>query len=310
MEQHNASELTVEPTRFEMVPHWIMRHEKITGNALRLYLQLRSYAGSKEIAWPSKKTLAADLHVSAPTVEASLLILRDIGCIEITARFHADGRQTSNLYRVLWEEPSAIFFDSPPEKLDGDPPNNLGGDPLKKLDGDPPRKLGTNLYLDEPRQIEPRQIEPIHIKPRERSKLDIAFDEFWSAYPRRSGKIKAKDAFRKASKECDPSEIIAGAQAFADDPNRQDEFTPHPATWLNQGRWEDDPLPERGTGQLSKSEMNEKYSSKLDRQIEQYEKERLDAASRGESIIDFGEWTRRQDSGESRSHQGMGSNAY
>ena len=158
--------------------------------------------------------------------------------------------------------------------------------------------------------IEPTQIESIHENAGKKSKLDLSFDEFWSIYPRRSGKIKAKDAFRKASKECDPSEIIAGAQAFADDPNRQEEFTPHPATWLNQGRWEDDPLPERGTAQLSKSEMNEKYSSKLDRQIEQYEKERLDAASRGESIIDFGEWTRRQDSGESRSHQGMGSNAY
>ena len=293
-----------------MVPHWIMRHEKITGNALRLYLQLRSYAGSQETAWPSKKTLATDLHLSTPTVEASLLILQDIGCIEITARFHADGRQTSNLYRVLWEDPGAIFFDAPLEKLGGDPPTFLDGDHLKKLGGDPPRKLGTNLYKEELRQIEPRQIESIHAKPRERSKLDISFDEFWTAYPRRSGKIKAKDAFRKASKECDPSEIIAGAQAFADDPNRQEEFTPHPATWLNQGRWEDDPLPERGSAQLSKAEVNDNYLSKLDRQIEQYEKERLDAASRGESIIDFGEWTRRQDSGESRSHQGMGSNAY
>jgi hypothetical protein len=287
-----------------------MRHEKITGNALRLYLQLRSYAGSKEIAWPSKKRLATDLHLSAPTVEGSLLILRDIGCIEITSRFHSDGRQTSNLYRVLWEEPNTIFFGGPLEKLDGDPPNNLDGDPPENLDGDPPRKLGTNLYLEELRQSEPRPIEPIHAKPREKSKLDLYFDEFWSCYPRRSGKIKAKDAFRKASKECDPSEIIAGAQAFADDPNRQEEFTPHPATWLNQGRWEDDPLPERGSAQLSKTEVNDNYLSKLDRQIEQYEKERLDAASRGESIIDFGEWTRRQDSGESRSHQGMGSNAY
>jgi hypothetical protein len=293
-----------------MVPHWIMRHEKITGNALRLYLQLRSYAGSKEIAWPSKKTLATDLLLSTPTIEASLSILQSIGCIEISARFHPDGRQTSNLYRVLWHEPNEISLDGYLENLGGDPLNNLDGDPLKMLDGDPLKKLGTNLYLNEPRQIEPKPIEPIHAKPREKSKLDLSFDEFWSAYPRRSGKIKAKDAFRKASKECDPSEIIAGAQAFADDPNRQEEFTPHPATWLNQGRWEDDPLPERGTGQPSKTEANDKYLAKLDRQIEQYEKERLDAASRGESIIDFGEWTRRQDSGESRSHQGMGSNAY
>jgi hypothetical protein len=136
------------------------------------------------------------------------------------------------------------------------------------------------------------------------------FEDFWSVYPRRVAKIAAYAAWRKALLLTDAGTVIAGARAYADDPNRQEDFTAHPASWLNAGRWEDDPLPERGTAQLSKSEMNEKYSSKLDRQIEQYEKERLDAASRGESIIDFGEWTRRQDSGESRSHQGMGSNAY
>ena len=136
------------------------------------------------------------------------------------------------------------------------------------------------------------------------------YERFWKIYPRRVGKISAHAAWKKSLLAADAETIIKGAQAFADDPNRQEEFTPHPATWLNQGRWEDDPLPERGSAQLSKTEVNDNYLSKLDRQIEQYEKERLDAASRGESIIDFGEWTRRQDSGESRSHQGMGSNAH
>ena len=136
------------------------------------------------------------------------------------------------------------------------------------------------------------------------------YERFWRIYPRRVGKISAHAAWKKSLLAADAETIISGAQAFADDPNRQEEFTPHPATWLNQGRWEDDPLPERGSAQLSKTEVNDNYLSKLDRQIEQYEKERLDAASRGKSITDFGEWTRRQDSGESRSHQGMVSDAY
>lgn len=293
-----------------MVPHWIMRHEKITGNALRLYLQLRSYAGSKEVAWPSKKTLAKDLGVALNTIESAINALVEIGCIEYVSRFTDDGRQTSNLYTVLWDEPISIIESDPPKNWGGDSPKNWGGEDTKNWGGDPPKNWGTNLYLDEPRQIEPRPIEPIHAASSAKSKLDSSFDEFWSAYPRRSGKIKAKDAFRKASKECDPQTIIAGAQAFADDPNRQQEFTPHPATWLNQGRWEDDPLPERGTGQISKAEVNDKYLAKLDRQIQQYEMERLDAASRGENFIDFGEWTRREDSGHYRQGEGMGSNAH
>jgi hypothetical protein len=119
------------------------------------------------------------------------------------------------------------------------------------------------------------------------------YERFWKIYPRRVGKISAHAAWKKSLLAADAETIIQGAQAFADDPNRQEEFTPHPATWLNQGRWEDDALPERGSAQLSKTEVNDNYLSKLDRQIEQYEKERLDAAARGENITDFGEWTRR-----------------
>jgi hypothetical protein len=136
------------------------------------------------------------------------------------------------------------------------------------------------------------------------------YERFWKIYPRRVGKLASYAAWKKALMIADAESIIFGAQAFADDPNRQEEFTPHPATWLNQGRWEDDPLPERGTGQLSKSEVNDKYLAKLDRQIEQYEKERIDAASRGETIASFDQWTRRANSGDFRPGDGMGRDAY
>ena len=40
-------------------------------------------------------------------------------------------------------------------------------------------------------------------------------------------------------------EILQGVTRFVSDPNRIPTFTPHPATWLNQGRWSDEPLPPR-----------------------------------------------------------------
>jgi hypothetical protein len=72
------------------------------------------------------------------------------------------------------------------------------------------------------------------------------FDEFWSTYPRREGKGAARTAFAKAVAKVEtPSVILLGAERFAADPNREDGYTPHPATWLNQERWNDDPLPNR-----------------------------------------------------------------
>lgn len=72
-----------------------------------------------------------------------------------------------------------------------------------------------------------------------------SFDHFWSTYPRRAGKRAARAAFERALKRAPASTIIAGAERYRDDPNLEPSFTAHPSTWLNQDRWEDEPLPPR-----------------------------------------------------------------
>lgn len=70
------------------------------------------------------------------------------------------------------------------------------------------------------------------------------FKAFWDAYPRKVGKDDAFKAFGKAVKRAPFDEILAGISRYAVDPNLPDvEFIPHPATWLNGGRWADDPCP-------------------------------------------------------------------
>lgn len=69
------------------------------------------------------------------------------------------------------------------------------------------------------------------------------FDEFWSVYPRKVGKADALKAYTKALKSASAAEILEGAKRYAQDPNREPEYTAHPATWLNRGSWSDDPLP-------------------------------------------------------------------
>lgn len=77
------------------------------------------------------------------------------------------------------------------------------------------------------------------------SKRDIAegFLAFWQAYPNKKAKDAAAKAFAKAMTRIDDpdplSVILAGIERALpgwDDP----QFIPHPATWLNQGRWNDE----------------------------------------------------------------------
>jgi hypothetical protein len=78
---------------------------------------------------------------------------------------------------------------------------------------------------------------------RETEKESCAFFEFWKEYPRKVGKAAALKAWNNAkSKPCIEKIIEAIKKACLSDQWRKDngQFIPHPATWLNQGRWDDD----------------------------------------------------------------------
>ena len=68
------------------------------------------------------------------------------------------------------------------------------------------------------------------------------FEEFWMAYPRRVGREAARRSFEKALKLTSPADLMTATRRYAASRAGQDEnYTAHPATWLNQGRWADEP---------------------------------------------------------------------
>ena len=75
-----------------------------------------------------------------------------------------------------------------------------------------------------------------------------AFDSFYDIYPRKVGRAKAEARFSEAIKKGTPARVIVeAARRYARDPNlpRDRQYIPHPATWLFQGRWADEPQVER-----------------------------------------------------------------
>lgn len=84
------------------------------------------------------------------------------------------------------------------------------------------------------------------VKFRPRSQDDPNFIRFWQTWPRKIAKKSARLAWTNAIKLSDPETIIDAAKEFADYCERvgtESRFIPHPSTWLNGERWEDE-LPE------------------------------------------------------------------
>lgn len=80
------------------------------------------------------------------------------------------------------------------------------------------------------------------------------FEAWYQAYPRRVARKAAEKAYKKARETATAEQLLAGARAYADDPQRKPEFTKHPATWLNGECWLDEgaggpsPTPDRDAG--------------------------------------------------------------
>ena len=76
---------------------------------------------------------------------------------------------------------------------------------------------------------------------KERETYSQEFSEFWKAYPRKVGKDKAWEAWQKKSPTLFNCLATLKWQVKCQQWTKDEgQFIPHPTTWLNQGRWNDE----------------------------------------------------------------------
>jgi hypothetical protein len=69
-------------------------------------------------------------------------------------------------------------------------------------------------------------------------------EQFWRRYPRRVAKLAAMKALERVRKsgQVNFPDLLAAVEAYADSVSNKDmQFICHAASWLNAGRWLDDP---------------------------------------------------------------------
>ena len=99
------------------------------------------------------------------------------------------------------------------------------------------------------REEKRREEKVLYQKPSSSSDDGDPFSRFWKLYPRKVGKANAEKAWSKLKVDADLFERMASAlAAWAGSPDWTKDggqFIPHPATWLNGKRWNDE-LPAPG----------------------------------------------------------------
>ena len=223
---------------FVMVPHWLLHEPSVSALAVRLYLMLRKHANNDQATcYPSRQRLAGLLGVSLPTLDKARDQLVQAGAVCMAQRRTEDQKWLSTRYHVHWNRQTVCAWGSQDSSL-----------PLVKNLPDPSKESSTLTKTH-------------RTKTQEEHSPDDAFDVFWDTYPRKAGKRDARKAWDQVTAKTDPAVIVAGAARYRDDPNREDAYTAHPATWLRAGRWEDDPLPPRSAGRTGGQNRMDAYQS-------------------------------------------------
>ncbi len=119
----------------------------------------------------------------------------------------------------------------------------------------------------------PPESNPIRIQSKSESKSEDNaredFEKFWSAYPRKAGnKQKAFEAFKKAGVSL---EILLAAienQKQSSQWSKDNgQFIPHPTTWLNGKRWEDQITVEKSGYVNGKRQLDDDEIAAIRRQM-------------------------------------------
>ena len=190
-----------------------------------LYWIADHHNGETGKCFPSINRLATLCEMSRRSVEGHLDTLETLGMIKRIPQYRETGGKTTNAYIL---------------ELTGTPENNSDAQNLrmvceKSAHGDTQNLRMNNLVSNNQGNI------TNNTSSKDDGQLEYFFEELWSWYPRKVGKGQAKKALKGALKKVTFDDIYHPLIEYVETLEEKDkQFIPHLATWLNGERWADE----------------------------------------------------------------------
>ena len=183
-----------------------------------LYWLADHHNGETGDCYPSLSRLAKCCEMDKSAVHRHICTLTTKGLISVKRRRRDDGGFTSNYYILHLEDPM----------LQNEEP------PISKTQHPPVAKCEPNLGSNNLGNNEVVLVKSTYATINE-------FERWWDKYPRKVGKYKAASLFSKVRQEVELNVLLDATDKFAEAMKDQEKkFIPHPTTWLNGRRWNDE----------------------------------------------------------------------
>jgi len=205
----------LESVQFTAVPNWVVRDSSYTPNTFRLLAYLLSHEDGYGITYAQ---IERQTGLGRWAINEAIKFLSSVGWLEVWQPKGADGRFIAKSWII--KNPGVGHSATEPPRTE-------------------PLRYGTANGLKEDKGLKKTNTKRRQHTPEART----YFDDFWEQYPRKIDKAKARKAFHSALSKVEFGDLMAGTVIYRDDPNRMDQFTKYPASWLNAESWNNGPLP-------------------------------------------------------------------
>ena len=223
---------------FEAI-NWAWKQRGLTSTQKLTLLALADRHNPDYGCFPSISKICSDTELSRSTVIRCTQYLQEAGLISKEKAQRKNGSDTSNRYILGFElgvssQHSPSVTETPPPVSERNPHNQV--------------TLTSNNNQSYDQILK-----------------ESGFELFWEYYPRKIGKGAAKVSFLKAAKRLgDAAFIVVKANEYGEHcvkTGKDPKFIPHAATWLNQGRWDDELEERSGFEDLSTQQQMDEIMS-------------------------------------------------
>lgn len=220
------------------IPKEIYLHKGLTPTEKLLLAEISSFA-KNGICFASNEHFSEFLCVSKSHVSRLITKLSRMGFIAVELIYKAGTKEVEK--RTIT-----------PIRMNEDTPTHKCVDPLRTDDYTPTHEcvdpLRTDAYYKEHIKIQDKeQDKDKEIKTIRATspKVEVEFEQLWKIYPRKLGKKKAFDSYKKARKiKKIPYETIEEGLyryvRYLEQQETEEQFIMHGSTWFNQEKWQDE----------------------------------------------------------------------
>lgn len=226
---------------------WVDSVQVGNPHAKALLRFLSTHNFSSEGFFFKTSTYAYQLEISEATVKRSFELLRKKELIIQEKRYDKAGKQIANFVRLnISKEFIQQYEDRLKERQQESElterrvsPTPAHSEPHPEAQSEPPYNNNININNN----IKTNKLKSSCASNDARSKnKQIHFDKFWQSYPRKVNKLRSKKIWDKKKLDEKADLIVEDVEQRINNDSawRDEQFIPHPATYLLNERWEDE----------------------------------------------------------------------